>query len=61
MSDIANRCYQMRIVDGNPVVECFAEETEGPDGSRNVVVHAPSLRIVGEFVSRMKEKGELNG
>jgi hypothetical protein len=61
MSSETKNSYRMKIVDGKPVIECRAEEIIGPDGSKSVVVHAPSLSIVGEFLSQMKEKGELNG
>lgn len=53
--------YKMKMVDGNPVIECRAEEIIGPNGEKSVVIYAPSLSVVGEFVSQMKEKGESNG
>lgn len=53
--------YKLHIVDGKPVIESRAEEIIGPNGEKSVVIHAPSLSVIGEFVSQMKEKGESNG
>lgn len=50
--------FKMTIVDGKPVIQCRTEEIEGPDGVRSVVVHAPSLDVVGKFLSQIKEKGD---
>lgn len=56
-----NETYKIKFVDGNPVIECRAEEIIGPKGEKSVVIHAPSLSVVGEFISQMKEKGASNG
>lgn len=53
--------YNVKMVDGKPVIECRAEEIIGPNGEKSVVIHAPSLSVVGEFVYQMKEKGASNG
>ncbi len=54
--------YKLRIVDGAPVIECRSEEIIGPDGSKSVVVHAPSLSVVQKFLSGLKgTEEEKNG
>lgn len=51
--------YKMKIVDGTPVIVCRSEEIIGPDGSRSVVIHAPSLSVVQNFLSGLKGTEEV--
>ena len=51
--------YKLRIVDGAPVIECRSEEIVGKDGSRGVVIHAPSLSVVQNFLSGLNGNQEV--
>jgi len=54
-----NETYKIKFVDGNPVIECRSEEIIKPDGSRSVVIHAPSLSVVQNFLSGLKGTEEV--
>ena len=49
----------MVLENGGISIECRSEEIIGPDGSKSVVVHAPSLSVVQKFLSGLKGTEEV--
>ena len=60
---IDGEVFKARVLDdGSISIECRSEEIIGPDGSRSVVIHAPSLSVVQNFLSGLKgTEEEKNG
>jgi hypothetical protein len=53
--------FRAKMINGAPVIECWSEEIIKPDGTRGVIVHAPSLSVVAKFLEQQDKKEDRDG
>jgi hypothetical protein len=51
--------FKAKIVNGKPVVQTKVERKRNKNGGWDVIVHAPSLKIINKFEER-NENGKRN-
>ena len=48
--------FKAKMVNGIPQIEAVAEEITNPDGSKSVIIHAPSLSLLSDFQNKLNQK-----
>lgn len=51
--------YKCKMVDGQPVIQAVVEKRKNANGGVDVIIHAPSLRLISEFKEKIRK--EQNG